>query len=201
MIRVLIADDSDAYRSAIGEVVAATPGFTVVAEVASGERAVQLAAALDPDLALIDLRMPGVDGAAAAEQIVAHRAETTVLLMTARGRAAAEIAGFQVHDKGTLTTRGLQEIWSRRHEAPPRRFQPASDRPLASVREIWERRRRLVWLGTALLAPLSLTVTCLGLCMSNVEPVHGWMVRHDCPFADWGMDQPSHPIGVALRRR
>ena len=194
LIRVLIADDSDAYRSALGEVVAATPGFTVVAEVESGERAVKLAAALDPDLALIDLRMPGLDGVAAAEQIVARRAETTVLLMTADNTAGAEVAGFQVHDKGTLTTHRLEELWSRRDEAPRRRFQPASW-------GIWRRRPRLVWLGTALLVPLSLTVTCLGLCMMNVEPVQGWMVRHHCPFANWGMAQTSQPAGVALRRR
>jgi CheY-like chemotaxis protein len=187
MIRVLIADDSDAYRSAIGEVVAATPGFTVVAEVDSGERAVKLAAALKPDLALIDLRMPGLDGAAAAEQIAAHRAETTVVLMTADSGVDAEIAGFQVHDKGTLTMRRLKEIASRRDEAPSRRFRRASDRST--------RRPQLVWLRAALLAPLGLTVTCLGLCMLQVEPVHGWMVHVDCPFATWGMDPPSDSTG------
>ena len=192
MIRVLIADDSDAYRSAIGEVVAATPGFTVVAEVASGERAVQLAAALDPDLALIDLRMPGLDGVAAAEQIVAHRAETTVLLMTADGSAGAEIAGFQVHEKGTLTTSRLQEIWSRRNEAPS--SQRAGDSSRTSFWGSWTRRPRLVVaLGMALLAPLGLAVTCLTLCRLQVEPVHGWMMRHDCPLADRGSGTKKAP--------
>jgi len=201
MIRVLIADDSDAYRSALGELVAATRGFTVVAEVDSGERAVRHAAVLDPDLALIDLRMPGLGGLAAAEQIVARQPETTVLLMSLDSSARAEIGGFQVHDKARLTTRRLQEIWSRRAEVASRQFQPARDRPSAFGRAIWARRPRLVWVVTAALAPLGLAVTCLGLCMLKVEPVHAWMVRVDCPFANWGMDPPSHPIGAARTRR
>jgi hypothetical protein len=51
--------------------------------------------------------------------------------------------------------------------------------------------------GLLLTAPL----VCLALCTFRVEPIHGWMMRHDCPFARMSMDPPSHPIGVPLDRR
>jgi hypothetical protein len=46
------------------------------------------------------------------------------------------------------------------------------------------------------LALFALPITCMTLCAFRVQPVHGWMMRHDCPFAMLTMDPPSHPIGV-----
>jgi DNA-binding NarL/FixJ family response regulator len=70
-VRVLVADDQEPFRRAARAVVAAAPGFTLVGEASSGEEAVELAAALLPDLVLLDVRMPGIGGAEAARQIVA----------------------------------------------------------------------------------------------------------------------------------
>jgi len=56
----------------------------------------------------------------------------------------------------------------------------------------------LVW--KAALVLFALPVTCLTLCTLRIEPVHGWMMRHDCPFAQWTMHPPSHPLGVTPAR-
>lgn len=46
---------------------------------------------------------------------------------------------------------------------------------------------------------IAVPVTCMMLCSLRVEPVHSWMMRHDCPFAMLTMHPPSHPTGVQLR--
>lgn len=59
---VLIVDDQAPFRLAAAAVVAATPGFRVAAQAGSGEEAVLLAGRLHPDLVLMDVQLPGVDG-------------------------------------------------------------------------------------------------------------------------------------------
>jgi DNA-binding NarL/FixJ family response regulator len=59
---VLIVDDQAPFRLAAAAVVAATPGFRVIAQAGSGEEAVLLARRLHPDLVLMDVQLPGVDG-------------------------------------------------------------------------------------------------------------------------------------------
>ncbi len=51
----------------------------------------------------------------------------------------------------------------------------------------------------AVLVLLALPVTCMALCTSRVQPVHGWMMRHHCPLAALTMHPPSRPIGVQPR--
>ncbi len=68
-VRVLVVDDSQVFRDAAAEVVAATPGFELVAEAESGEGAIAIAELLHPDLVLIDVRMPGLGGIESARRI------------------------------------------------------------------------------------------------------------------------------------
>jgi DNA-binding NarL/FixJ family response regulator len=82
-MRVLVADDSSTFRAAVAEVIAAAEGFELDAITQSGEEAVELAVARRPDLAFIDVHMPGIGGREAASLIAALRPETTVVLMTA----------------------------------------------------------------------------------------------------------------------
>ncbi|MFG1925634.1 response regulator transcription factor [Cryptosporangium sp. NPDC048952] len=62
MIRVLIADDQDAVRFSFRTILNAAPGISVVAEAENGTRALELAKETKPDVALVDIRMPGMDG-------------------------------------------------------------------------------------------------------------------------------------------
>lgn len=71
MIRLLIADDHPVVRAGLAGLLSDEPGFEVVAEASDGDEAVRLAAATHPDVVLMDLRMPRVDGVAATARIVA----------------------------------------------------------------------------------------------------------------------------------
>jgi DNA-binding NarL/FixJ family response regulator len=70
MIRVLVADDHPIVRAGIVGLLGAADDIEVVGEAADGQEAVELAATLAPDLVLMDLRMPRLDGAAATAQIL-----------------------------------------------------------------------------------------------------------------------------------
>nr|NLD41044.1 response regulator transcription factor [Actinomycetales bacterium] len=74
MIRLLIADDHPVVRGGLAALLSADPGLEVVAEASDGDQAVRLAAATRPDVVLMDLRMPGVDGVAATARIAAGEA-------------------------------------------------------------------------------------------------------------------------------
>ncbi|MEY2476168.1 MAG: two-component system, NarL family, invasion response regulator UvrY [Actinomycetota bacterium] len=82
VVRVLVVDDQAPFRQAAKAVVSVTPGFEVVAEAASGEDAVTMAHLLAPDLVLMDVHLPGIDGLAACRAIVADHPATTVLLLS-----------------------------------------------------------------------------------------------------------------------
>jgi DNA-binding NarL/FixJ family response regulator len=81
-IRVLIADDHPVVRSGLAGLLGVEPDVEVVGEAADGEKAVALATALRPDLVLMDLRMPVLDGAAATARITEALPEVRVLVLT-----------------------------------------------------------------------------------------------------------------------
>ncbi|MDN8548179.1 response regulator transcription factor [Microbacterium sp. NM3R9] len=85
MIRLLIADDHPVVRAGLAGLLSDEPGFEVVGEAADGAEATALAAELQPDVVLMDLRMPHVDGVAATSRIVASRGDAAaprVLILT-----------------------------------------------------------------------------------------------------------------------
>jgi two-component system, NarL family, invasion response regulator UvrY len=81
-IDVLIVDDQEAFRAAARTVVAASRGFSVAAEAASGEQAIELATAIAPDIVLMDINLPGINGLQATSQIVSASPHVRVLLMS-----------------------------------------------------------------------------------------------------------------------
>jgi DNA-binding NarL/FixJ family response regulator len=82
MIRVLVADDHPIVRSGIVSLLGAADDIEVVGEAADGAAAVQLAEQFRPDVVLMDLRMPRLDGAAATEAILAADPTVRVLILT-----------------------------------------------------------------------------------------------------------------------
>lgn len=72
MIRLLIADDHPIVRAGLSGLLSDEPGFEVVAEASDGDEAVRLATATAPDVVLMDLRMPRVDGVAATARILSE---------------------------------------------------------------------------------------------------------------------------------
>lgn len=81
-MRVLISDDHPVVRAGVRGMLSGEPGFEVVAEAADGAEAVELAGRHRPDVVLMDLRMPRMDGVAATEKIRATSPETQVLILT-----------------------------------------------------------------------------------------------------------------------
>jgi DNA-binding NarL/FixJ family response regulator len=117
-VTVLTVDDQRIFLRTARSLIEATPGFEQVGEAASGEEALELAAHLRPDLVLVDVRMPGMDGVETARRLTEADPATTVVLIsleevpqlsTAVDRAGA--AGYI--RKQDLSTRSLAELWDR----------------------------------------------------------------------------------------
>jgi two-component system, NarL family, nitrate/nitrite response regulator NarL len=81
-IRVLVADDHAIVRSGIRHVLEGEPGFEVVAEASTGTEALALALALRPDVAVLDISMPGLSGIQAAAELRRGSPETRVLILS-----------------------------------------------------------------------------------------------------------------------
>jgi DNA-binding NarL/FixJ family response regulator len=81
-IRLLIADDHPVVRDGLSGMFAAEPGFEVAGQAADGAEAVRLAQALNPDVILMDLRMPGMDGVTAITELSARKIPARVLVLT-----------------------------------------------------------------------------------------------------------------------
>ncbi len=104
-IRVLLADDQELLRRGFRMILAQEPGIDVVGEAGNGEEAIALARRCDPDVVLMDIRMPVVDGIEATRQIVSADPSVRVLVLTtfdldayAFGALQAGASGFLLKD-------------------------------------------------------------------------------------------------------
>ncbi|MGM7665718.1 response regulator [Microbacterium sp. A93] len=81
-VRVIIADDHEAVRSGVAAILGTDPGFEIVAEAENGFDALAVCIRHAPDVALVDLRMPGTDGIWATERITAETTTRVIVLTT-----------------------------------------------------------------------------------------------------------------------
>jgi CheY-like chemotaxis protein len=85
MIRILVADDQSVVRAGLRTILESRADLAVVAEAADGVEAVTLAKTLEPDVVMMDIRMPALDGIEATRRLTGATARTRVLVLTTYG--------------------------------------------------------------------------------------------------------------------
>ncbi|WP_461297354.1 response regulator [Streptomyces harbinensis] len=114
MIRVLLADDEHLIRGALAALLALEDDLLVVAEAASGPEALAMAAAHRPDVAVLDLQMPGADGVAVAARLRTELPQCTTMIVTGHGRPGhlkrALSSGVRGFLSKTVSAQRLAEI-------------------------------------------------------------------------------------------
>jgi len=121
--RVLVVDDQKVFRDVMSAVVEATPGLQLVGEAGSGEEALRAVDVLAPELVIVDVRMPGMDGLTLSRILLERTPRPIVLLVSAQPpptQLPAGIDGVPVAfaAKERLCSTILLELWNRRAPAP-----------------------------------------------------------------------------------
>ena len=112
-VTVLAVDDQPVFLRAAHALIAATPGFQQVGEATSGREALEKAAALRPDLVLLDVRMPEMDGIETAQRLADVAGGAVVVLISLE--AVPELPGARAAThvrKQDLSVRTLQDVWA-----------------------------------------------------------------------------------------
>jgi DNA-binding NarL/FixJ family response regulator len=109
VIRILVVDDHPIVRGGIVALLADAADMTVIGEAPDGETAVTLALELEPDLVLMDLRMPGIDGDEATARILAERPGIRVVILTTYETDASILTAIEAGASGYLLKAAPQE--------------------------------------------------------------------------------------------
>src|ERR687884_1502688 len=132
-LRILIADDHPLFRDGMHGLLDAVPDLEVVGEAATGDEAVALAASLQPDIILMDIKMPGLNGIAATREILAAQPQIGVLVVTMYEDDDSVFAAMRAGARGYLLKDADQEDLLRAIQAVNRGeaiFSPAIARRL-----------------------------------------------------------------------
>ena len=116
MVSVLLVDDQESFRSALRDLVRATPGFRLAGEAASGEAALEAVDRLSPQMVIIDKRMPGMGGKEAVRLIAARHPRIVTLLVSVESpdpEQARPGGASAVARKQELTPAMLREVWAK----------------------------------------------------------------------------------------
>lgn len=155
-IRVVIADNYEIVRCGLRQVFASEPDIQVVGEAASGDEALAAVGAVYPDVILMDLKLPGLDGIAGIRVLRTAAVQAAILVLTASahmsiadaveagatGFLAKDISGVELIRAVRLAARGLAPL----HLAPPAGDLPGllADRRQAPVPVLSERQHQVV---------------------------------------------------------
>jgi DNA-binding NarL/FixJ family response regulator len=101
-LRVLIADDHPVFRMGLRALLDSLPEMLVLGEASNGEDAVRLTAELQPDVVVMDLKMPGMDGVQATHDIVANHPRTAILVLTLSDDDESVFAAMRAGARGYL---------------------------------------------------------------------------------------------------
>jgi NarL family two-component system response regulator YdfI len=101
-IRILVADDHLIIRQGLRLILETEPDFELIGEAADGAEAVRLCAELDPDVVLMDLRMPGMDGLTAIEHLRVEKPRIAVVILTTFNEDELMMRGLRAGAKGYL---------------------------------------------------------------------------------------------------
>jgi two-component system, NarL family, response regulator NreC len=102
MIRILLADDHAVMRSGLRALLQQHEGFQVVGEASDGREAVALCESLNPDVVVMDLTMPNLNGTEAARQIVAKNPEIAIVILTMHSDEAYVLRALKAGARGYL---------------------------------------------------------------------------------------------------
>lgn len=117
IVRVLVVDDHESFRRTAAAVVEATDGFAVAGSAATGEEALTLARAIAPDLVLMDVNLPGIDGLDATRRLRSLDHPPTVVLLSTYdeddfGGRARECGAADYVAKSSFGTERLASVWA-----------------------------------------------------------------------------------------
>ncbi|MBV9810567.1 MAG: response regulator transcription factor [Solirubrobacterales bacterium] len=103
VIRVLVVDDHDLFRAGLSSLLSAQPGIEVVAQASGGRMGVRLAGELQPDVVLMDVRMPDLEGPEATRKILERHPATRIVALTVVSDEADVEAVVEAGASGFLT--------------------------------------------------------------------------------------------------